>query len=147
MFREMKVDILKDINSFDGVCITTNGIVRSNGRLVMGAGVAKLFRDNFTNLDLKAGLLVKEYGNNCMLLEKYGGTKIFTFPTKLDYRDNSCIIRIKYSCVQLMNLIDLHNLVNVALPRPGCNNGGLNWDHVKEEIKELLDSRVVIVYK
>lgn len=146
MLMELKRDIIKDINQFDAVCVTTNGVVRSNGRLVMGAGVAKEFRDNFKDIDLKAGYLVSNYGNKCHLIPRYIKTQIITFPTKQDYKDDSCIIKIKSSCIELMNIINSMDLRNVALPRPGCNNGGLEWEYVKQEITPFIDSRITIIY-
>jgi hypothetical protein len=147
MFREMKADIIKDMHLFDGVCITTNAVIKANGRAVMGAGVAKLFRDKFRNIDLKLAKLISAEGNKCFYLHDHNNTKILTFPTKNDWKSDSCIMTIKLSCIELMKLVELHNLQNVALPRPGCNNGGLEWDYVKEEIRRYLDSRIIVVNK
>ena len=53
----------------DFLCITTNGIVKKDGRLVMGAGIAKEARDRCVdiNLDLYLGSLVTEHGNHVFM--------------------------------------------------------------------------------
>lgn len=143
--REFKGDIIENINSFDAVCITTNGVVKQDGRLVMGAGVAKAFRNKFHNIDLSIGRKVLKNGNKCYRITSHNGTDIVTFPTKNHWKDNSCIIRIKLSCIELVELTNKYGWADVALPKPGCSNGGLSWDYVKEEIKDLLDDRFIIV--
>lgn len=143
--KEIRGDILELRNNFDGICVTTNGVVKSNGRLVMGAGVAEAFRDSYNNLDIVLGDMVREGGNKCYLVGVVDSNSIISFPTKEDWRDNSSIELIKKSCQELMEIIEERGLTNVALPRPGCSNGGLNWSYVKEEIRYLLDDRVTII--
>ena len=63
--KKMNIISAEAFNSFDAICFTSNGIVKKDGRLVMGAGVAKAFRDHFKDLDLAAGNAVKAYGNCC----------------------------------------------------------------------------------
>ena len=46
-----------------------------------------------------------------------------------------------------MDIIQFYDLKNVALPRPGCANGGLNWEDVKPHLERILDDRVTIVTK
>ena len=47
--KEQKANILSNeiFTIADAICFTSNGILKSNGSLVMGAGVAKAFRDHF----------------------------------------------------------------------------------------------------
>lgn len=42
-------------HTYDAICCTTNQVVKSNGRLVMGAGIARQFRDVYNGLDLEWG--------------------------------------------------------------------------------------------
>lgn len=111
----------------------------------MGAGVAKEFRDTFKDIDLKLGMNIIKEGNKCFRIIKHNNTDIVSFPTKNDWRDPSCIIRIKLSCIELMELADLNGWTNIALPKPGCTNGGLNWKDVEKEISKYLDNRVTII--
>ena len=41
--------IITDLG-YDAICVTTNGVVKRNGELVMGAGVAKQFANKFANI-------------------------------------------------------------------------------------------------
>lgn len=43
----LKGNALDYIGKSDIVCVTTNGIVKSNGELVMGAGCALAFKKQF----------------------------------------------------------------------------------------------------
>ena len=56
------LDILspKVLQKADAICFTSNGIVKKDGKLIMGAGVAKQFRDRFFGLDQESGALVKK---------------------------------------------------------------------------------------
>ena len=46
-FNLIKGNIFDYIGKVDAICITTNGTIKSNGELVMGAGVAKEFYDKY----------------------------------------------------------------------------------------------------
>lgn len=147
--REQQIDILDDrvLSKADAICFTSNGILNSNGHLVMGAGVAKAFKHRFPGLDAKAGDAVMRNGNLCQIVSLEYGTPIIAFPTKQDWRDSSDIGLIRKSSLELMELVERENWNKVALPRPGCRNGGLNWKDVKEAIEPILDDRIVVVWK
>jgi hypothetical protein len=133
---------LKD-PTFDATCFTSNGMVTGDGRLVMGAGIAKLFRDTFPGIDRLFGGLVKEHGNRCFMVT-IEGVNIVNFPTKHDWRDDSDLALIETSCRQLMELVHAHDLKKVRLPRPGCSLGRLTWEVVGPTIARVLDGRVVV---
>ena len=40
-------NIFDNLHEFDAICVTTNGVVRPNGRLVMGGGIARMFRNRY----------------------------------------------------------------------------------------------------
>jgi hypothetical protein len=47
------IELIGDIfqqRDADAICFTSNGIVKSDGTLTMGAGIAKSFRDRYTHL-------------------------------------------------------------------------------------------------
>lgn len=128
-------------------CITTNGMVKSSGKAVMGGGVAKEAVDRFPNCDVKLGDLIKLHGNISQIFYQDDETVLIAFPTKKHWKDKSCIELIKESSLQLKVLMDFYSYGTVYLPRPGCGLGGLNWEFVKKEIDCILDDRVVIVSK
>jgi len=146
----------KVINKADAICFTSNGILKKNGALIMGAGVAKAFRDNFFNIDHSAGSLVKERGNICQIVsnstrnpELPEGRRldIVAFPTKHRPQDKSDIELIKKSAVELVELADMLSWKLVFLPAPGCSNGKLDFEtEVKPVIKKILDDRFVITF-
>ena len=140
----VKGNIFNMLDKYDLVCTTTNGIVRANGRLVMGAGNAKAFRDYFPNLDLELGSKVSVYGNRPFLVYKKGKA-ICSFPTKNHWRDKSDICLIQSSANALVKIATSRFLTRVALPAPGVGAGGLSWKKdVYPVLKPILDDRFVI---
>lgn len=146
----IKTDIFK--YPCDAVCITTNGEIKKNGRAVMGAGVARSFRDRIKNIDLVLADSLKQHGNKCRIFYKIGKVSIIAFPTKILWQDHSDINLIRKSAKELKQIIIDHNLNMVLLPKPGCSNGGLIWNTVKDVLEEELHSefeteKVIIVYE
>lgn len=139
------------LKSADAICFTSNGIIKKNGRLVMGAGVAKQFRDTFVNLDQEAGTAVKTNGNICQIIRSmfYLGNSlsIVAFPTKWHWKEKSDIKLIELSLSQLINMTDKFGWKSVYLPCPGTNNGRLNFKNDIEPIlKKKLDDRFIITF-
>lgn len=132
----------KDPEAF--ICITTNGFVKNNGECVMGAGVAKEAKDKFKGLATLLGSLIKKKGNNVFMLP---GEKIFSYPTKHNWFEDSDLQLIEKSAKQLIKYINEYKIPRVYLPRPGCGNGKLKWKDVKPVIENILDDRVLIVSK
>ncbi len=129
---------------FDGQyrAITTNGVVKSDGRLVMGKGIALEACRRHKDLSFKLGVLVKAGGNHCYILHK---ERLISFPTKHNWKNNSDIKLIEQSCIELVSLCDWFSIGEVYLPKPGCGNGGLNWEkEVKQVIEPLFDDRFYI---
>lgn len=126
----------------DYKCITTNGVVTSKG-LVMGAGVALQAKKLFPLLPKKLGFMVSSFGNQPYLLEE---EKIISFPTKYHWKNKSCLNLIVFSAKRIVEICKDKDCV-ITLTRPGCGNGGLNWNEVKEVIKNVLDDRFIICYK
>lgn len=131
----------------DAICITTNGVVKSNGELVMGAGIAKEASDRFPQLTRYFGSLVFLDGNipHCFITDKE--KIIFSFPTKNNYKNKSVLYLIENSCKELKFLVDYNKLKKVILPRPGCGLGGLKWDVVKPICEKYFDDRFFIINK
>ena len=152
--REQRIDILSErvLRKADAICFTSNGVVKANGELVMGAGVAKAFREEFDIGDI-AGQCVRENGNVCQIItdvhrvagEGFDSTTVVAFPTKHHWRDPSDINLIKQSAEQLMELVDQMGWKLVALPFPGIGCGGLDKNAIKQILISILDDRVVLV--
>jgi len=147
--RIFKINILSQnvIKSADAICFTSNGIIKKDGSLVMGAGVAKAFRNTFVNIDSVAGELVEKNGNICQIVYRLANLSIVAFPTKHHWRNPSDIELIKKSADELITLANKNNWKQIYLPAPGVNNGGLSWDNdVKPLLIKKLDDRFIITF-
>lgn len=135
---------------FDILCITTNGMVKKDGSCVMGRGIAYEAKNRVKGIEFILGQKITESGNHVHALDwindNYNSTLILSFPVKHNWYEKADIELIKRSCVELVERMNsITSELNVLLPRPGCGNGGLNWEDVKAEIEPLLDDRFTIV--
>jgi len=143
---EQRINILGDavLKIADCICFTSNGIVKNNGELVMGCGVALAFKNYFPGIQRAAGIQVSKTGNHVYLLAKRDGVNIVSFPTKHHYKNPSDLKLIERSASELMALTTSNGWSKVFLPRPGCNMGRLHWPTVKQTIEKILDDRIII---
>ena len=141
----------------DAICFTSNGVLRKNGNGIMGAGIAKNFRERFSDFDLEArlGEHLKLNGNCTGILVQTGdafgelahvGPSIVCLPTKTHWQLPSDPMLIWASLQKLVQLANKHNWQKVLLTKPGCGRGGLNWRSVEPICKEVLDGRFTICY-
>ena len=142
---ESKSDIWK--SGADYICVTTNGIVKRDGTLVMGAGIAKQARDRVPGIDRALGEGVKAFGNTPMIFNTAGSAPhIISLPTKHHWKDKSDLELIVKSISHIAKT--MRPTDTVALTRPGCALGGLNWEStVKPAIEPLLDDRFTVYYR
>ncbi len=133
----------------DARVITTNGLVKKDGRAVMGRGVAKQAAERYPWLPEWLGLSLRVIGNHVrMFLPNEGNaTYLIMFPVKHNWWETANLDLIKRSAEELVTLIDgqFSKGVTIVLSRPGCGNGGLRWEDVKPVIEPLLDDRFVVV--
>ena len=149
--KEIKANIWDLYNSDKEsyICITTNGFVKKNKEAVMGRGIALQAKEKFFLLPKELGHLLKNFGNNVYMLDRY---RMFTFPTKHIWTENSDIKLIERSARQLIvylnNSYYTKNISKVYFPRPGCGNGKLSWNNVRLVIENILiDERIIVVSK
>lgn len=124
------------------ICITTNGFVKKNGECVMGRGCAQQCRDRFPEFAKELGKSIVDTGNRVYLFEKL---RILTFPTKRVWWENSDLELIRKSTEQLIVFADNMPEVTFYLPRPGCSNGGLQWEDVREAIAPILPDNIIVI--
>jgi len=133
----------------DAICITTNGKIKTNGRAVMGAGVAKVARDKFKGIDEDLANNINMNGNITQLIRYYKHfnekVQLVALPTKNHYVEDSSLELIVKSINELVVLTDKYKWEKVFLPRPGCSNGKLNWVDVRMLIKTYLDDRFYVI--
>lgn len=130
-------------------CITTNGVLRKDGTLIMGnekpgtGGIAGDAARRYKDLPRVWGWTVKHFGN---IPAPHWETKLLSFPTKHDWRDPSDMVLIQESAEHLMTFLNMNDSIKqIFLPRPGCGKGGLSWADVKARIAPILDDRVIVV--
>ncbi len=149
--REAKGNIWT-VSKGQSMCIMTNGVLKTDGRLVMGAGIAKQASERFPGLADQLGKQVRLHGNRVHYLGTWGdletGWTLYSFPTKHHWRNPSDINLIRTSAEQLVEMVDLMQLPGeevIYLTRPGCGCGQLNWPDVREVLASILDDRFVVV--
>jgi len=144
----------------DLLIFTSNGVVRKDGRLVMGKGIAKVVRDNFRPLknsfkvhriDSLFGRLVEKYGNrpfivptdSCFYLLENKPQYVMSFPTKDHWKDKSSLELIRKSRELAVleiekwlecDLFFKEDVKRVLCPLWGTENGGLSVEDVREEL-------------
>lgn len=141
--------------NIDTLVCTVNGIIKSNGQLVMGKGIAKDFNQKFSGLALEWGKRTKSYGLIChvskRLLSDYPTSikdvHLISLPTKYNWEKPSDPHLIESSIQQLVRLADHLDLKCILMTRPGCGNGGLNWDDLVQQIQldKYLDDRFIVI--
>ena len=172
--------MFREIGTADVLCITTNGFVKRNGEAVMGRGCAKQAAELWPWLPTTLGRAINEgHGNTPKYLMTVDDkTQIWSFPVKPEScyvtqnRDN-VVQHMKYqflpgqvmpgwaskahigmiidSAIFFRELADSRGWVRIAMPRPGCGAGELDWwDNVRPVLlnKVGLDGRfIVYTYK
>ncbi|KKK91461.1 hypothetical protein LCGC14_2712760 [marine sediment metagenome] len=123
----------------DATVITTNGTIRSDGWAVMGRGCAHEAATRFQHLQRRLGRRIRLRGN---IVHTFGQYRLMTFPVKYHWHEEADLDLIRHSCEQLRGLCYTLKMAKVAMPRPGCGNGRLDWDDVRPVLEETLgDSR------
>ena len=127
------------------ICIPTNGIVKANGRAVMGAGVAKAGSERYPQTPVILGDFLNQSGNQIYHLLTDGNVHLLSFPTKHHWRDPSDLALIINSARTLAEIACFTPDCTFVLTRPGCGCGGLSWFLVKDAIASLLPDNCWII--
>jgi len=100
---------------------------------VMGAGMAKTFRDRFP-------VMYEDYRRKCKakqikigepdLYKDASGKWILNFPTKYHWKNPSELRYIEAGLDYLVNHISVWGITGLAVPALGCGLGGLSWSKV-----------------
>lgn len=129
------------------ICITTNGTVKSNGEAVMGRGCALEAKQRFPFFPKLLGHTIKQHGNHCWRLAVPTGLQMnfMCFPVKHHWSEKADLNLIKRSAGELTYAASCSTGATFILPRPGCGNGGRDWEtEVKLILKDLPDNVWVI---
>jgi hypothetical protein len=140
------------------LCITTNGEIKRDGNAIMGAGIAKEARDRYKGIDKVLAQKLRSRGNRVSYLtdapELGACVRVLSFPTKGKWKENSILWLIEDSAkelrAQFLRAAGHYqkrgiNPPLVVIPRPGCNNGKLDWSKVKEAIEPILVEKEFLI--
>jgi len=132
----------------DAFVITTNGFVKKNGEAVMGRGCAFEAKQKIPRISKDLGRDLRN-GNNIPYCYGYENEKgesivVYTLPVKHNWWEEADLELIEKSLPLLIDLVDLFGDQKLAMPRPGCGNGKLDWDEVKPIIEKYLDDRFIV---
>jgi hypothetical protein len=71
---------------------------------------------------------------------------ILNFPTKKDWRRASRIEYVEAGLKKFVDQFETKGIREIAFPRLGCGNGGLNWDEVRPLMHSYLSDLPIRVY-
>lgn len=128
--------------------ITTNATITVEGKLVMGAGIAKQARDRFPGLDAALGKAVIARGTRYGLLVSpdWPKAKLGAFQTKLHWKDPSQLSLIREAVARLTLWCKAHPTATVHLNFPGIGYGNLPRTHVLKLLEPLPDTVTIWEY-
>lgn len=138
-------------NAYDQASLflfTSNSVIKSDGKIVMGAGIAKDVRDRFKGIDKRLADQMK--AKEISSLSRYGmlfdlKTKIAAFQTKYHYQDESPLELIEYSTSILAEIAPDFDEIHMTLP--GCGHGKRTPEEILPIIEILPDNVFVWDYK
>lgn len=126
----------------DWICITTNGMVKNNGRAVMGRGCAREAANAYAKFPMMLGTRLSLKGNKCFV---FVHERIITFPVKHKWFETADLELIAKSANELRIIMNNQLISRIYIPRPGCGNGGLDWSVVQPVLAKYLKSDKFIV--
>lgn len=131
----------------DARVITTNGTVKKDGSCVMGRGCALEAKTKYPYLAKQLGKAILDTGNHtrCLVEEPPNDLFLVAFPVKHNWWEKADLDLIKRSASELAVLTTANRWNTVVLPRPGCGNGKLKWEDVKQILEPVLDDRFHVI--
>jgi hypothetical protein len=151
-FHEIQGSFWDYAPEYDALVVTLNTIVKNNGALTMGAGIAKQFVKEYPNIPFIFGEMTKEmykYSDEpyplCTMLDN--GKYVIGIHTKLHWKNESPLWLVHRSISSMVSLVNSLNIKKVLMTRPGCGHGGRNWKmEIKPILNELLDERFTVCH-
>jgi hypothetical protein len=129
--------------------ITTNGVVNPSGRAVMGKGIALEAAQRIKGIDQSLGVAIATNGNHVNFLGLVNSVYYFSFPTKHFWKDKSDLELVRRSIGEMFNIWSVMGKeqpgLSVCIPRPGCGNGGLDWDKQVRPLMSFLPDSFTVV--
>lgn len=102
---------------------TANSVIKSDGKLVMCAGCAKIVRDFYKGIDKLFGIEIEHMIKFGVKFVKWDGQNIGAFQTKYNWTDSSLLELVEYSTKYLKFIADNRSHHTFHLPCPAVNHG------------------------
>ncbi len=129
----------------NNICMfTANSVIKNDGKLVMGAGVAKVVRDFYQGIDKLFGLEIEHMSKFGVKFVKWNGQNIGAFQTKYNWTDSSPLELVECSVRNLKFVADNRPHHTFHLPCPAVNHGRQSVEDVLPLLEILPDN--VIIY-
>jgi len=108
---------------------------------IMGKGLAYQIKQNYPNTFASYKQYCKEGRLSIGRVHAFyeNGKYIISLPTKVRWREPSCLEYIDIGLDELKEAIVSLYIYDVAIPALGCGNGGLDWNDVKPLIEQKLE--------
>jgi O-acetyl-ADP-ribose deacetylase (regulator of RNase III) len=115
---------------------------------VMGKGLASHFKTRYPDMYRAYQDICKRKQLNIgqLWLWKAPDQWVLNFPTKQHWRNPSRIEYIKSGLDKFVRTFEQKQLTEVAFPRLGCGNGGLDWNDVRPIMEKYLSSLPIEIY-
>jgi len=140
-------DMWSVFDEVDYFVITTNAIIKNNGAVVMGAGIAKQVRDKWPGIDIEIGRGIQKV---CPSGGEYGlilGNKIGVFQVKYHFKHMANLYLIDQSAKALAAHARANPDTTYAMNFPGIGNGSLDKEAVQPILEKLPDNVQVWAFK
>lgn len=140
------------IKYYDGTVFNANvqALVNTvNCTGVMGAGIALEFMLRYPKMfiDYESKCRDKKIKTgNVDYFRNDDGKIIINFPTKWHFKYPSKMIWIEQGLQHFVETYKQQGVSSVAFPKLGTNNGGLNWDDVKQVMEKYLSNIDIDIY-
>jgi len=109
---------------------------------VMGAGVAKWFKEQYPTLYVAYKRACRGYffrTNRNFLWDHSPTRKVLCMPTKMHWKNPSKIEWIEAALNDIAKNYEKYGITELAMPPPGCGNGGLLWwEEVEPVVSRIL---------
>lgn len=130
------------------IVVPTNGIVNSNGKAVMGRGLALQTAQRYPDFPRKLARHLLTSGNT---LGFFPEESIITFPVKHHWKEVADLKLIETSAQVLSGHVyscfGALNASNILMPKVGCGNGQRDWEtEVRPIIEKYLPNITIVDY-
>ena len=127
-------------NETDHFIITTNRIIKRNGAVVMGRGIAKTVRDKWPGVDVQFGNAIKANINEFGFYGVILGKKLGLFQVKEHWASKADPGLISASSSALNEYACTYPDQRFDLNFPGIGNGQLKYEDVLPLLADLPDN-------